>query len=86
MPACAGMSGDVRSALCGKISMQPKLAVDRLELGRLDQLAMRHLHRMQRALQLLLPEGEEALQLGKLREQVVILPDVGLRQLTASSR
>ena len=39
--------------------MQPKLAVDRFQLGRLDQLAMRDLHRMQRAFQLLLPELQE---------------------------
>ena len=61
-------------------SVQPELAVDRPQLGRLDQLAVRHLHRMQRAVELLHPEGEEALQLGKFREQVVVLPDVGLQQ------
>ena len=60
--------------------MQPELAVDRLQLGRLDQLAMRHLHRMQRPFQLLLPEGQEALQLGEFGEEIVILPDVGLQK------
>jgi len=62
--------------------MQPELAVDRLQLGRLDQLAMRDLHRVQRAFQLLLPERQEALQLRKFREQIVSLPDVGLQQPT----
>src|SRR6185437_13925016 len=47
------------------ISMQPELAVDRLELGRLDQLAMRDLHRVQRTFELVLPERQEAHQLGK---------------------
>jgi hypothetical protein len=60
--------------------MQPELAVDRLELGRLDQLAMRHLHRMQRPFELLLPERQEALQLGKFRKQIVGLPDIRLQQ------
>jgi hypothetical protein len=35
---------------------------------------------MQRAFELFLPEREEALQLGKFGEQIVILPDVGLQQ------
>lgn len=39
--------------------MQTEFAVDGLELSRLDQLAVRDLHRMQRALQLLLLESKE---------------------------
>ena len=61
-------------------SIQPELAVDRFQLGRLDQPRMRDHHRMQRAFQLLDPERQEALQLGKFREQVVVLPDEGLQQ------
>src|ERR1700690_3499332 len=62
--------------------VQPEFTVDRLQLGRLDQLAMRDLHRVQRAFQLLLPELQKLLQLRKFREQVVSLPDVGLQQPT----
>src|ERR1700722_11215388 len=51
--------------------VKPELTVDRLEFGRLDQLAMRDLHRMQRAFQLVLPERQEAHQFGKFREQVI---------------
>src|SRR6185295_20316589 len=53
-------------------SIQPKFAVDRLQLGWLDQPGMRHQHRMQRTFQLLDPEGQKALQLRKFREQVVV--------------
>jgi len=60
--------------------MQPKLAVDRPQLGRLDQLAVRDLHGMQRPFQLLLPEIQKLLQLGKFREKIVGLPDVRLQQ------
>jgi hypothetical protein len=41
--------------------MQAEFAVDRLEFGRLDQLAVRDLHGVQRALELLLPKLEEPL-------------------------
>jgi hypothetical protein len=60
--------------------VQREFAVDRLEFCRLDQLAMRHAHRMQGAIQLLLPEGQDAVQLRELGEQIVVLPDVGLQQ------
>src|SRR3569832_990592 len=60
--------------------MQHELAIHRLERGRLDQLAVRNLDRVQRALELLLPELEEAMQLGEFREEVVGLPDIGLKQ------
>ena len=60
--------------------MQPEFAVDRLELGRLDQLAVRDLNRVQRPFELLLPELEESLQFGEFGKQVVVLPDIGLQQ------
>ena len=56
--------------------MQTKYPVDRAQLCRLDQLLMRHLHRMQGALQLLLPKGKKALQLRKIRKQIVVLPKI----------
>src|SRR6476660_9218699 len=61
-------------------SVQSEFAADRFELRRLDQLAVGHLHGMQWPLKLFLPEPEKTLQLGKLGEQIVILPDVGLQQ------
>src|SRR6516225_3922970 len=39
-----------------------------------------HGHRVERTVELLLPEGEEILQRRELRKQIVILPDVGLQQ------
>src|ERR1041385_5133162 len=60
--------------------VQPELAADRPQLGRLNQPAVRDRHRMQRPFELLDPEGQEALQLGEFREQVVVLPDVGLQK------
>jgi hypothetical protein len=71
---------DSHNALSDPVSMQSEFAADRLELRRLDQLAVSHLHRMQWPFKLFLPEREKTLQLGKLGEQVVILPDVGLQQ------
>ena len=61
-------------------SVQAEFPVDRLELGRLDQFAMRHAHGMQRPLKLLHPKRQEAMQLGKFGKQIVVLPDVGLQQ------
>ncbi len=60
--------------------VQSELAVDRLELRRLDQLAMRDLNGVQRAFQPSLPEFQKALQLRKLGEQVVFLPDITLQE------
>lgn len=41
---------------------------------------MRHTYGMQRAIKIFLPERQEAAELGKFGEQVVILPKVGLYQ------
>src|SRR6266581_507279 len=61
-------------------SMQPEFPVQRPELRRLDQLAVRDTNGVQRSLKLLPPEGEEAMQFGKFGEQIIVLPDVGLQQ------
>ena len=61
-------------------SVQAEDAVDGAELGRLDQLLVRHADRMQRPFQLVLPEGQERFRVGELREKVVVLPDVALQQ------
>jgi hypothetical protein len=60
--------------------VQAEHAVDWAQFGRLDQPGMRDRHRMQRPLQLLLPEREKILQCGKSWKQVVVLPDVALQQ------
>src|SRR5262249_10765530 len=73
----AGISAEFREP--GN-SMQPEFPADGLELCRLDQLAMRDAHRVQRSFKLLLPKGQEAMQLGKFGEEIVVLPDVGLQQ------
>ncbi len=59
-------------------SVEPKLAVDRADLGRLDQARVCHRNRVQRALELFQPEIEEFVQRGKPRTNVVVLPNVGL--------
>src|SRR6185437_3885155 len=61
-------------------SMQPEYTIDGAELRGLDQLGVRDANRIQRPLQLLLPELQEVLQRGKSREQIVILPDIALQQ------
>src|SRR5262245_39065960 len=77
----AGASPAMSSSLFrAAVSVQSELAVDRLELRRLNQPAVSHAHRMQWPFKLFLPEREKTLQLGKVGEQIVILPDVGLQQ------
>src|SRR5262245_25344214 len=60
--------------------MQPELAVDRAHLGRPNEPRMGHGYRMQRALQTLLPEGQEFLQTRKIWKQIVLLPHEGLQE------
>jgi hypothetical protein len=60
--------------------VQPELAVDRADLGRLDQPRMRHGDRVQRTFQGLQPEIEELVERRKCRAQIVILPDIALQQ------
>ncbi len=60
--------------------MQAKFVVDGAELGWLDQIAVRDAHGVQRAFQFFLPERQKTMQLGEFREQVVVLPNVGLQQ------
>src|SRR5215469_7406512 len=61
-------------------SVQPELAVDRADLGRLDQPRMRHGDRVQRAFQGLQPEIEEFVERRKYRAEIVILPNIALQQ------
>ena len=60
--------------------MEPEFPVDRLELRRLDQLAVCDAHRMQWPPELLHPERQKALQLGKFGKEIVVLPNVRLQQ------
>src|SRR3954447_11635797 len=64
-------------------SMQPEHAVDGAELGRLNQPGMRDGDGKQRAFELRFPKGEEILQRRKIREQIVVLPHIGLQQPVA---
>ena len=68
------------SDLPGVGSMQPEFAIDGADFGGLDQPCMCDRHRVQRPFQRLEPEAEEAIEGGKSRAQVVVLPDVGLQQ------
>src|SRR6516165_6259937 len=52
-------------------SVQPELAVDRADLGRLDQTRMRHGDRGQRAFQGLQPEIEEFVERRKYRARIL---------------
>src|SRR5262249_17928889 len=61
-------------------SVQPELAVHGADFGRPDQARMRHRHREERALQLLQPERQKAVECRKSRAEIVILPDIGLQQ------
>lgn len=74
---CGNGTAAIAPDLC---SMQPEYAVHRAQLGGLDQLGMRHRDRVERAVELLLPECQEILQRRKFRKHVVVLPDIGLEQ------
>ena len=60
-------------------SVQPEHAIDRADLGRLDQTRMRHGYRVQRAFQGLQPEIEEFVERRKCRAEIVILPNIALQ-------
>src|SRR3954453_14821191 len=60
--------------------MQAKDTVDSLDFSGSEQTGMRNLDRIQGPFELLLPEREELEQFRKLRAQVVILPDISLKQ------
>ena len=66
---------------CGAfLLVEAEFAVDCFELGRLDEFVVRHLHRVQGAFKLGLPENQKSLQLGEVGEEVIVLPDVTLEQ------
>ena len=48
--------------------VEAEFAVDCFELGRLDELVMRHLHRVQRAIEFGLPKIQKLLQFRELRK------------------
>jgi len=54
---------------CGAfLLVEAEFAVDCFELGRLDELVMRHLHRVQRAIEFGLPKIQKLLQFRELRK------------------
>ena len=57
------------------VSVQPELAVDRANFGRLDQARMRHGDRVQRAFELFKPKVQELIQVREHRAEIVILPE-----------
>src|ERR1700694_361443 len=61
-------------------SMETVHAVDRAQLGRLDQPRVGDHDRVQRTLELLFPELQKLLQSREVGAEVVVLPDIGLQQ------
>src|SRR5271165_4180408 len=61
-------------------SVQPEHAIDGADFGWSNQAAMANRDRVQAPVQLGLPELQEALQLGEIRTEIVVLPDIGLQQ------
>src|ERR1700738_3796742 len=61
-------------------SVQPEHAVDGAQLGRLDQARVGDDDRVERPVELLLPEGKKSLEHRKLGAEIVVLPHVGLQQ------
>src|SRR3954453_11652927 len=60
--------------------MQTKFEADRADLRRPDELLVGNLHRIERPIELVAPEGEELHQGRKIGSDVVILPDVSLEE------
>ena len=61
--------------------MQAEFAGHEAELGRLDQPPMRDQHAVERAVEIAIPEIEEVDELREARRDIVILPDIALKQL-----
>src|SRR4029078_12352579 len=78
----ANLATRTLAAVCPRAPrlMQAKFGVEGAELGRLDQLAVRAAHGMQRPFQFFLPESQKTMQLREFGEQVVVLPNVRLQQ------
>jgi hypothetical protein len=71
--ACPAMTNRLATSQCNLNS--PSIA-----LSWFDQLVMRHAHRVQWSLELLHPERQKTMQLGKFWKEIVVLPNVGLKQ------
>src|SRR5689334_8898043 len=82
----AHLSGMPGTPFCERLwpgmtaSMQPELAVDGADLGRPDQPRMGNGDRMQRSFKRLEPEIEEFVECRKCRAEIVVLPDIGLKE------
>jgi len=61
-------------------SVQAEFAVDRAQFRRTDQARMGDHDGVDRPLERLLPEREKFLQRGEIREEIVVLPDIGLQE------
>ena len=61
-------------------SVQREIGRNEAQFGRLDEARMGHQDLVQPPLEILAPEIQEALELGKARVEIVVLPDVALDQ------
>ena len=85
---CPGKRGEVvslglKSIVSGTLTtclLGAKLAIDGADFGRPDQPRMRHRHRVQWSFKGLQPEVEEFVERRKCRAEIVVLPDIGLKE------
>ena len=61
--------------------IKPELTIYNLNFGRFYELLAYHPHMMDRAVQVASPKVQESMQLGKLRRDIVFLPDIALQKV-----
>lgn len=76
---CWSRPTTMRTAESHPVLLQPEFAAHRAEIGGSDQILVGDGDPEQLAVELRLPEGEELVELGKARGEIVVLPDVFLQ-------
>jgi hypothetical protein len=78
-PTASGQRQSEAIEIKGKL-VETKLPIEGTDFGRFDQLGVSDGNRMQGTIELLAPEIEKSLQFGEFRAEVILLPNVGLKQ------
>src|SRR5690606_31596591 len=80
MPPTTASSPTAKCMSEGAALMQDELALERAPFAGRNHLPMDVTHRVQRAIQLLLPKLQKALHLREVGRKIVVLPDVALQE------
>jgi hypothetical protein len=78
-PTASGQRQSEAIEIKGKL-VETKLPIESVDFGRSDQFGVGNGNRVQGTIELLAPKFEKSLQLGEFRAEVILLPNVGLKQ------